>query len=61
MKSLLAHARYLALLLPAFALFSTLQIACTSADSGNADDLAHEDDITGGYGYGYGYRHSIPR
>jgi hypothetical protein len=45
-RSILVRARYLVLLLPAFALFSTLQIACSSSVSGTGqsnDDLTQED------------------
>jgi hypothetical protein len=57
LRGILPRARYLALIFPAFALFSALQIACGSSGSTGsaADDLSHEDDVNGGYGYAYRY------
>jgi hypothetical protein len=46
----LHRARYLLLVLPMFAFFSTIQVGCGSTH----DDYASEDQAsTAGYGYGY--------
>jgi hypothetical protein len=69
-RSTFTRARWLLLLLPLFALASTMQVGCTGADAPR-DDFAHEDlkagvstraGAYGAYGayddddgYGYGY------
>lgn len=55
LRSILSNARYLVLVVPAFAFASTLQTGCTSGGA-SKDDFAHEDPHagtpSGGYGYG---------
>jgi hypothetical protein len=49
----LVRLRWLVLILPAFALFSTVQVGCGSPER---DDFSREDLQTGRHGYGgYGY------
>ena len=58
LRSMLSNARYLVLVVPAFALLSTVQVGCTTGGA-TKDDYAHEDPRSGtpndGYGYGSGY------
>ena len=58
LRGLLLRARYVALLLPAFALFSSIEAGCAAASTDtntNKDDFASEDQAPAGAGYGYGY------
>lgn len=52
---LLLRLRWLALVLPLFAIVSSVQVGCTNGSG--ADDYSSEDQAsTRGYGYGYGHR-----
>ncbi len=50
-RSFLLRARYVALLLPVFAVVSSVQTGCRTAN--DADDFAQEDRGGGAYGGGY--------
>lgn len=54
LRRFLSRARWIVLLLPAFALFSSAQVGCNGRTT-HADDYAHEDQAQSGGVYGYGY------